>query len=481
MLTDLSFLAPGARFPPESEHERLDMYSTNRALFEGCHAEVYEQQLKRIDRVIGNFSEVVNFAVVLNFQKLMSLKIADLLLGEPPKITVGDPGSPEQAAADWIFERSDLYNTAYTVAIDVSRYGDGLIYVRKSDQGYGVIDITQPSIWFPVVSPDNVKQVVNQVLAWTYETNEHDQKRKWLKAQVHYRGYYDQLLYSLDEGRIDKLLESARVQTGLNDFAVIQVSNVTTSDRITGIDDYTDIDSIVSELMVRIGQIDRILDKHASPSMAGPSSALERDLITGEWRLKAGSYFVTDNDAGGASPVSYLTWDGQMAASFQQIEKLTNLLYTISEMGSAIFGEVSASNGAPSGTALRRMMVSPLAKVNRIRMRFNQALKKAIDLCSQLGGPNIVSLANTDISITWQDGLPGDPVEEANIMAVRTANKATMSQKRALMVYDGMSETDADAEMDQILSEEMQSSPIAVPQIGGEVNAAADIEGGPNA
>ena len=61
-------------------------------------------------------------------------------------------------------------------------------------------------------------------------------------------------------------------------------------DCIFGHDDYTDIDSIVSEILVRIGQISRILDKHASPSVQGPSSAIEKDPVSGEWTLKMGNY-----------------------------------------------------------------------------------------------------------------------------------------------------------------------------------------------
>ena len=48
-----------------------------------------------------------------------------------------------------------------------------------------------------------------------------------------------------------------------------------TSDRVYGIDDYTDLDSIVSEIEVRISQISKILDKHAEPSMQGPETALQ--------------------------------------------------------------------------------------------------------------------------------------------------------------------------------------------------------------
>ena len=48
--------------------------------------------------------------------------------------------------------------------------------------------------------------------------------------------------------------------------------NLSTSERLTGLDDYSDLDSIVQELEIRVAQISRILDKHADPNMAGPDT-----------------------------------------------------------------------------------------------------------------------------------------------------------------------------------------------------------------
>lgn len=475
MLTNLNFIEVGQQWPPICEKHRMEMYSKNRELFEGEHAEVYTEDLKRIERVIGNFQQVISYPVVLNFQKLMSLKIADLLLGEPPQITVGDKESIEQTAIDTIEKTSDLINTSYQVAIDVSRFGDGLFYIRNNADG-GLIDITQPSIWYPVISCDNVRDIQYHVLAWTYEVEERGTEHHYLKAQIHSKGSYEERILELVGSEIQKLISSEVIQTGLLDFAVIQVSNVITSDRATGLDDYTDIDSIIGELLVRIGQVSRILDKHASPSMSGPQTALERDPATGEWRLKTGNYFPRESRDD--PDVTYITWDGQLAANFTQIEKLINLLYTISEMGSALFGDMTGTTGqAPSGTALKRLMISPLAKVNRIRMRFDGALKKALILCSQLGGKNITNLTDVDISILWQDGLPGDPKEDAEIINLRTAGKPTMSQIRVLTQFDAMSADDADEELAKIQDEEAASTPMPAAPFSNSPDASILTEG----
>ncbi len=454
MLNDLSFLDIGKTWPPLCESERMEMYSRNRQLFESGHAEVYQEALKRIERVIGNFQNVISYPTVLNFQKLMSLKIADLLLGEPPKYQCED-----QETLDQIIKDKNV--TLYEAVIDMSRYGDGLFFIRNI-KGKGTIDLTQPSIWYPICDPSDVKNIIYQVLGWTYEVEDKDTKKKFLKLQIHEKGRYTERLHELTGNLsgsvvIDKLLSEQVINTGLDDFAVVQASNTITSDRCTGLDDYTDIDSIICELIVRVGQIARILDKHASPSVSGPEGALEQNKSTGEWSLKMGNFFPRQSKD--EPEVSYLTWDGQLTAAFAHIDRLINILYTISEMGSAIFGDM-ASIDAPSGTALKRLMISPLAKVNRIRMRAEPAIKKAIRLASQIG---YRSLNDQEISITWQDGLPTDETELTTIMSIRTGDKPTISQKSALMRLDNLSEEDADAEMELIQEDEAMSPAPANP------------------
>ncbi|BBN97492.1 phage portal protein [Sporolactobacillus terrae] len=457
MLTNLDFLQIGKPWPPPEEGERIRQYEVNRGLFEGDHGRYYAEQFKRIQRVIGNFDKVVSYEVAVNYQKLISLKIADLLLGDPPKINAGDSGSPEQETVNQIAETTDLHNTAYETAIDVSRYGDGLFYVYKDESGKGIIDVTQPQIWFPIVSPDNVKRIQYHVLAWTYDIG----RKTFLRAQIHSKGRYTEREYLIDAGIIkEQTVNDQVIQTGLDDFAIVQVPNVLTSDRVHGMDDYQDIDSIVSEIEVRIGQIARILDKHAAPSVQGPAAALERDPVTGEWKLKMGNYFARDSKDD--APVEYVTWDGQLEANFKMIEQLVNFLHAISEMGSSLLGDKEGGDGtAPSGTSLRFRLISPLAKVRRIAMRFRPALIKAIKLCSELGGSGIVNLQDVPVSVTFRNGLPDDPKETAEIMATRTGNKPTMSVKRALKTYDDMDDETAESEIEEIADEDAQSNPVS--------------------
>jgi len=100
---------------------------------------------------------------------------------------------------------------------------------------------------------------------------------------------------------------------------VIPVNNVLTTDRVTGLDDYSDLDSIIQELEVRIAQISRILDKHADPNMYGPghgSGARSSNPANGDIVAAANISPVGQ----GEQPPGYVTWDGQLEAAFKQID-----------------------------------------------------------------------------------------------------------------------------------------------------------------
>jgi hypothetical protein len=461
MLTDLNFLGIGKNWPPDCERARLELYKTNRDLFENKHAEVYEEQFKRINRVIGNFENVISYPVVINFQRLISLKTADLLFLEPPKFSCGEEGATEQVALDKIIAESDFINMCYETALDVSRYGDGLLYIYH-DGTKGNISVMQPEFWFPIVSPDNIKETLYHVKAWTITRMSGEVETIYLKVQIHERGFYTEREYKLNRA-VNGLMyieaqtmEDLTYDTGLENFAIVQVPNIISSNRVYGMDDYSVIDSLVSELLVMVSNISKILDKHADPSVTGPLTALEQDPKTGQYRIRMGNYFARNDEQD--PKIEYITWDAQLSAAFQQIETIVNYLACMSEMGAVIFSMMKDSIGnVPSGSALKKMFMSALSKVARIRMRFDPAMKKALSLCGQLNG---VSFENMPISITWQDGLPSDAKEESEVLASRTGNKATMSVKRALMQFDGMSEEQAEQEMELINEEDAMNNPM---------------------
>lgn len=460
ILTDLSFLERGKPWPPPSELKRLRTYSDHKKLFEDEHGEVYREQFGRIERVIGNFDRVVSYATVLNYQRLLSVKTADLVFGDPPKITVADDA--KQSVIDKLLIDTNLFEQAYMACLDVSRYGDGLMLLSEPE-GVPVINVTSPVSWFPVVDRYNLRRFKYHVFGRIYLI---DPARKvyGLRVQIHdpddpeHCEAHNYELTGKEEGfKIGAELtekDELYLETKQHICPVYRISNLLTSDRVYGLDDYEPIDSIVSELMIRISQISKVLDKFASPSMTGPHTAMQFDEVTQAWRLKVGDYFPRNSDSD--PKPEYIVWDAEMDANFKQIDLLINQLYTISEMGSAIFGDLSNKTGdVPSGSALRRLMMSPLAKARRIANRFDPVLKRIISAGAAILG---VDIKAEEITVKWNDGLPADPAEDAEIANIRTGGKATLSQYTAIQRLDDMSQSDTDAELAMIRSDDIDAA-----------------------
>jgi len=460
LLTSLSFISPGKPWPPPTEAERLERYAQNRLLFEGKHELVYKDWI----RLLREDQQAI-LEMVLNWHKRLTLLFADLLLGEPPRITAGDQDSPEQEAVERIIEDNGLFNVAYEVALDVSRYGTGLFKVRYDNRA--IIEGQQPAIWFPVVKPDNIKEIQAHVLAWTYEEDTQERgktvTKKYLQTEIHERGKITTAKYPIENNIIGPAIEQEETETGIDEFLIVPVNNVLTTDRVTGLDDYSDLDSIIQELETRIAQISRILDKHADPNMYGPDTALEHDPATGQWGYRGGGkYFPVSQ---GEQPPGYVTWDGQLEAAFKQIDLLMEQLYILSETSAAAFGQLKAGL-AESGTALRRLMMAPLAKVNRIRMRFDPALKEVLWLASVLEKAQSMAgaIVLENIHIDWKDGLPDDEQELTQNEVQRYTAGLTSLESSLRRLY-GLEGQALQEEIDRIRSEQAGQGTTELPAI----------------
>ncbi|MDP4092588.1 MAG: phage portal protein [Bacillota bacterium] len=460
MLYDLLFLNIGMPWPPPSEADRLKKYQENKALYKGKHNDVFRDWVRLL-----RDDQKATLEIILNWHKRLSKLWADLLLSEPPNIT-SSTSKEDQVEVDSIIDDNNLINTLYEVVIDISRYGDGLLNIY-SDGKKGHVGSSQPGIWFPVVDRDNIKNVLYHVLAWTYIEGKDSNKKTYLKVQIHEKGKITKKLFSINDNKKISLQVNADevINTGIDDFLVIPVNNVVTSDDIYGDDDYTDLDSIIQEMEIRISQISRILDKHSDPNMYGDENALDEDPDTGKVTFKGGGKFFPVSE-GGTAP-GYVVWDAQLEANWKELEFLLSQLYIISETSAACFGELKQGL-AESGAALKRLMMAPLAKTQRIRMRIDPAAKKAIRLCSKFNGNN--DLSKKPINILWQDGIPKDDREEADIMAIRTGSTGgarTISVHNAIKRLDNKTDEEVAAEMEKIAEDEMAASLMTTPPYSG--------------
>lgn len=486
MLYNLKWLDAGMPFPPVCEADRIQRYQQNAAIFDGDHfadpgfrthdgtvtpgVNVYLECAKRISSVVGNFEDVISFPVLLNYQRLMSLKMADLVCGEYPTISGATPG--ENEAIRNVRDESDFDAKCYSTVIDMSRFGDAIWRLYKDWNGRYNFTCWDPTQWFPIVAQDGTNSIAAHCLCWTENVSDDADKPEWkLHVQIHSckpdeLGYYEHRVYKMNTaGNIIMDLESAeKVVTGVKICAVMHLKAFSTTNSIYGYDDYMPIDSLLAEIMVRVGQISRILDKHADPNITGPITMLEQDPKTGEYHLRTGKFFAVSQ---GEDHPEYMTWDGQLTSAFSQLELLLNQLYILSEMGAALLGSQDGSSQAISGTAMRFKMVNPLAKARRIANSLTRPVRQLFSSMSVSAEVDSTDVEEPDlpipykhISVMWADGLPDDPRENVEICKLATGMNKLMPLEKAIMEYFSKSNEEAKQWIKQIKEETELFNPV---------------------
>lgn len=479
MLYNLNWLSPGKNFPPEGEKDRIKRYLENEVLFDGEHfgselrdrnklyvnegkIAVYLKCAERISQVVGNFEDIVSFPVLLNYQRLLSLKMADLVCGEYPTITGGN--EKENEAIKTARDNSDFDARLYSTVIDMSRYGDAIWREYLDDMSDNkTFTLWDPKEWYPIVMQDGTNRISHHVLCWRVNLNAgiDNVLPKWeLHVQIHGCakadwGKYEQRVYAMsnDGTVIQQLKSSEEVSTGFDHCAVHQLKSFGTSSTVYGYDDYMTLDSLLAEIMVRIGQISIILDKHADPNLTGPASMLSLNQETGEYYLKRGKFFATSQ---GDNEPHYLTWDGQLNAAFKQLETLINQMYILSEMGAAILGGQDGSSAAISGTAMRFKMVNPLAKARRISNSLTNPVRRLLSALAE-------GVDFAGVSVYWSDGLPDDPRENIESAKLATGKEQMMPLRVAIREFFSRSDKEADEWLEALEEDRLKAMQMNQP------------------
>lgn len=519
MLYNMDWLQPGKQFPPSAERERIVRYHQNARLFDGdhfddpefrsrvpagisaeVHVSLYEKCAQRISRVIGNWDEIISFPTLLNYQRLMTLKVADLVCGEHPTISGVTP--KENAAIRDVRDTSDFDAKLYATVLDISRYGDAVWRVYKDYDGKMNFTPWDPTQWYPVVRQDGTNTITHHCLCWVENRSQNVHRPDYyLHAQIHSvekPGSYTYKIFKMDidGANIKDQISSRDIKTGLDQCAIYHLKAFATTNSVYGYDDYMPLDSILAEIMTRVGQISAILDKHADPNITGPVSMLSMNETTGEYELKTGKFYAVSP---GEEKPEYMTWDGQLTSAFKQLEFLVNQLYILSEMGAALLGGQDGSSQAISGTAMRFKMVNPLAKVRRIANSLSRPVRQLFSVLSITAEvdesefeipesvpqaeegiaqpkpedkPLVLPIPYRKISVFWADGLPDDPRENIENCKLATGATKMMPLEKGIMEFFGRSNQEALQWIEQIRkeTEENMMSQQTPPENGDDPN-----------
>lgn len=478
----------GAEYPPPSHMARLNRYKENKKLFLGEAYDVF----KRYNGALSTYDQNLVY-VSANLAGIIVKKSADFLFGETPTYSAGkEDSSPEQEAIERFVSDNHLTIKNYQSAMGNAYRGDSFYKVRWAQKYDGALPPTidpfkviienQNALYvFPETSVNNATEIGVYHIAYPVEVPNTKGMEWLLIVETHSPGFIEERQFKMNPVNYTtygnptswkiyaEIVEAQNViETGVPLPLVVHVPNYQADDCWEGIDDLTEHKAILDEINNRLTRIADILDKHSDPAMVVPAGTLEEDAEGNAQYLVGRDKIFEMNDKNEVEP-KYITWDGMLLAAFQELDLLMKTLFMTAELPEIALGTGDAGTSGASGISIKFRLNSLLAKINRKRQFYDKGLKEVLTIAQLLETTRPNSTAGYELFnpiIHFKDGLPTDDAETANIMAIRTGGKATLSQKTALMRADDMTEEQAEKELER-MSEESKKAAEAQQMIAG--------------
>lgn len=461
------------RFPPTRQDvNRLRDYRTYERLFEG---EGTESDIKRYlgARLFGSTRREIG--IIVNYPGVIARVAADFLFGEAPQFALaaapgGDP-APGQAVLNGLVEANDLPTCLYESALSAASDGDTVLRVRWGRTGAEdtaervVIEEVPAGSYFVTLHPDNCRWVLAQHVAWL--RCEEDGKPECLLVETHVPGMvYTQAfrvsgmqlpltvgeeldLADVFEGE-DLASVQAEAPTRIKGPTLFHVPNYRTGKRYWGYSDYKDLPTLFDAVNNRMSRIDQYLDKHSRPKLVTPPGMLGPD-----GNIAEADVFEPLSAELAKSLPRYVTWDGQMNSSFQQLEHLVDSIFKVSEIAPAVFG-LDKAGSIESGRAMRMRFIRTVAKISRKRTHYDRAIKRALRSALDMQAawvPGTVDVSGA-VEIVWADGMPQDYIEAIDAELKRVQGQLG-SRKSGIKNIDMVGDDKATAELEAIRAEQV--------------------------
>lgn len=422
--------------PLQDRWSRLRHYEY---LLTNNHEAVYLKGLSKDD-----LSIYVRYLVV-NFARAISKVSADFLIGDGIKITPSDDITDNDKELLNIIKnenreysgRRPLNNLCHQTAFTSSAYGISYwkIYAENEDE-VGRISYLSPFNVYPVAAVNNADVITKYVVELKFIEN----GKSFLLREHHYLG---QNIYELFEVKDDNKgnysltsvipVNSTLATSGLSEdgienlqkpiFDIIAVPNIIARpDEIEGESDYVEIADLQGELNRRVSQLSGVFDKHGNPKMAVPAGVLDD---RGQLRRSNAEVFEVAGLSSDTFVPSYITYDSHTQEAITWIDKITELLYFLSEISPSAAGENREGN-PESAAALRYRLMRTISKIQRKRRFMEPAIKMAIDNCFLIVGKEA-----PEYNIEFADPMPISTTERAQEDAL-LVEKGIMSQEQAV-------------------------------------------------
>lgn len=415
-------------FLTRDQRVRLERIRQARMLFDGRHERYFLDERRtrfsfRQVRTAGG--EVRTLYLTFNVLRLVSLKAADLLMGEPPLIGSTSPAHAD--ALEALADRTGLHQVLYQAAADASAEGEAFLEALVYDNQVYIQQVDSAEV-FPVgpVMPDG-QHAAYRRLQVDHVPGSNPARPVRLLLETTYRpGTIERHCYQLDD-RHRTTREVALDQwpafrgaerpvppvqrTGIGWNTMVWVPNLILRRR--AVSDYDGgVVSMQDAFNAKCSQLAVVLLKHAQPKLLLPEALGAPEAGRGA-RPGDEVYFTR---AGDPEP-KYVTWEAQLEAAQKDRAFALNQILVQTETSPVLLG--LKEGAAPDAyRKVRLESFNSLTKAARRAVYWTQGVRTILTVASMLEQtlPG-VRYDLGEISVELRDGIPVDALDRATELA----------------------------------------------------------------
>lgn len=457
----MSILTGGSNWPPEGEREAWSLVNYYAALRDGLEGPIRQQARAR---QMGADPKKPYIAVPL--PGLIARVPADLLFGEEPRFIAADENDQE-ALAELIGANglpAELHRAAIVSASEGEVWGRVLLDPAASPR--------------PLIEFFSRSQVVpvwrGRVLAGAAVIHPYkDGETYYRLVEEHEPGVVRHVLYKGTRSTLGREVElstipagaglAPEVATGYDRLLITRIPNMLGADPTLGVSDY----QALEPLFLAINETATVA-QHNMRLTAAKRLFVDRTLTDKRGRFDLSDDVVYMMSGRGEKalgeappPIQQFAYEFEAAELLAYSDHLVDQALTLAGISPVSIGR-GDTGGASSGTALRLRMAHTLAVVAGKGRHFDRGVQELLTAAQALDAANGAQWANPAEAPTMvrADGLPGDPTEDARVIATLASAEAISIEERVRRVHPDWDDQRVENEVGRIEGAAIELPPL---------------------
>ena len=408
----LDDIREGSSVIPTSEATRNSRMQNNIRLYNRGPA--YVPKERGFSEAGDNASTAPGDTIPVNWYRRIALNFSEFVYGEQMEITIR--GEEQLTEAVRTLLQPSLYRSLFLANVDTIRCGTG-VNVSPWNHPGSVFQSYLPTTWYPLYDSLGEDQIAD-ILIRRHEPKKVGEGR--VIVDIFYFGEdpppSERRIYKLENISFGPLETTYTQESYLNRRVHVIAGGYPTDGYGESL--YEDITQFVDQLGEKLGNLGGNLKRNSEPHLYGPDGAIELaedQEADGSTEINAllpeGAQYIPVEPGG--IPPNYLQWDTNADAFKIFFELCEESVFNFTGLTRSLYDPSSALSGNVTGSALRRLLIPFVSRVNRIKETNRPAVEGAIRLFAETQGFSY-TFPSDDVDILWGfDRLLGDDEAEA--------------------------------------------------------------------